>query len=52
MSKTVCSGTASLAMAYVSWQTWCELYDEKTALMRGTAFPSLDLPFRGRRACE
>lgn len=38
-----------LAMSYVPWQTWGELYDEKVALERGTAFPVLDLPFCARR---
>lgn len=36
---------APLAMSYVPWQSWEALYDESTALTRGTAFPSLDLPF-------
>lgn len=38
---------APLAMSYVPWQPWGELYDEKVALERGTAFPALDLPFCG-----
>ena len=37
-----------LAMSYVPWQPWEQLYDAEEALMRGTAFPSLDLPFCGR----
>ena len=36
-----------LAMAYVPWQMWEALYNEETALMRGTAFPSLFMPFEG-----
>lgn len=40
---------ASLAMAYVPWQPWGELYNEKTALERGTAFACLYMPFMGRR---
>ena len=40
---------APLAMSYVPWQTWGPLYDEETALERGTAFPALDLPFTARR---
>ncbi len=38
-----------LAMSYVPWQLWGDLYEERTALERGTAFPVLDLPFTGRR---
>lgn len=41
-----------LAMSYVPWQEWGSLYDEKTALERGTAFPVLDLPFLGGRAAR
>ena len=38
----------SLAMAYVPWQEWETMYDDERALERGTAFPSLDLPFMGK----
>ena len=38
-----------LAMAYVPWQQWCDLYDETKALERGTLFPDLDKPFLGGR---
>ncbi|MDD3410967.1 MAG: spore coat associated protein CotJA [Eubacteriales bacterium] len=38
-----------LAMSYVPWQTWGDLYEEETALVRGTIFPVLDLPFLARR---
>ncbi|MBQ3081537.1 MAG: spore coat associated protein CotJA [Clostridia bacterium] len=38
-----------LAMAYVPWQEWGELYDEEKALCRGTLFPDLDKPFLGRK---
>ena len=34
-----------LAMAYVPRQNWGTIYDETTALLRGTVFPALDLPF-------
>lgn len=40
---------APLAMSYVPWQFWGDLYDEKVALERGTAFPALYKPFTGRR---
>ena len=36
-----------LAMAYVPFQQWEELYDADKALNRGTLFPELDLPFEG-----
>lgn len=34
-----------LAMAYVPYQNWGEVYDDDTAIKRGTLFPDLDLPF-------
>jgi len=34
-----------LAMAYVPIQEWEMLYDEETALARGTLFEALDLPW-------
>lgn len=34
-----------LAMAYVPFQQWGEVYDDSEALDRGTLFPELDLPF-------
>ena len=37
-----------VAMAYVPWQNWENLYNECDAFERGTAFPSLDLPFTGK----
>lgn len=36
---------APLAMSYVPWQKWEALFNESDALNRGTAFPSLELPF-------
>lgn len=47
-----------LAMAYVPWQEWEELYDEDTALTAGTLFRALDLPWyqtacgKGNDACK
>ena len=38
----------ALAMSYVPWQAWETLYNDTVALKRGTAFPSLDLPFTVR----
>lgn len=37
----------SLAMAYVPYQPFDNLYDGETALNRGTLFKALDLPFTG-----
>lgn len=42
-------GQLPLAMAYVPFQQWECLYEPNHALQRGTIFPSLDLPFHGRR---
>lgn len=38
-----------LAMAYVPWQPWCNLYSTEQALNKGTLFQDLDLDFMGRR---
>jgi hypothetical protein len=38
-----------LAMAYVPWQRWNNVYDLDRALQVGTIFPELDLPFLGMR---
>ncbi len=34
-----------LAMAYVPWQQWQNIYDPSKALWVGTIFQDLDLPF-------
>lgn len=36
-----------LAMAYVPWQRWNEVYPIEKALCMGTLFPELSLPFMG-----
>lgn len=41
----------SLAMAYVPWQKWGNLYQPDEGFHRGTIFQDLDLPFTGRRVC-
>lgn len=41
-----------LAMARITVQPWCNVYDGTTALSRGTLFPALDLPYLGRKATE
>lgn len=40
-----------LAMAYVPWQRWGNLYDLDQALMAGTIFADLNKPFRGTGGC-
>ena len=39
-----------LAMAYVPWQKWRELYTPEVGLQRGTIFAELDKPFLGGEA--
>ena len=39
----------SVAMAYVPFQQWCDVYSCDKALSQGTIFPVLDLPFMGVR---
>ncbi len=41
-----------IAMAYVPWQKWCNLYDAEKGFHRGTIFQELDLPFRGTGGCQ
>ncbi len=38
-----------LSMVYSPMQEWRSLYDSETALMQGTLFAELDLPFMGGR---
>lgn len=45
--KNDCSDQV-VGMAYVPWQTFGQTYDPKKALMTGTIFPELDMPFTGR----
>ena len=37
-----------LAMAYVPWQRWRNLYDSNKGFHRGTIFQELDKPFCGK----
>ena len=41
-----------LAMAYVPWQEWGDLYCAHKALEVGTVFEELDMPFLGRGGCN
>lgn len=36
-----------IAMAYVPWQAWRNLYEVEKGFSRGTIFEELDKPFRG-----
>lgn len=40
-----------IAMAYVPWQKWQNIYDPHEALSAGTLFKDLDLRFYGVRGC-
>lgn len=58
MSKEDCPGMGKdelsgmpLAMSYVPWQRFCNLYEECEAVYHGTIFHDLDLDFCGKR-CE
>ncbi|MCI8631574.1 MAG: spore coat associated protein CotJA [Firmicutes bacterium] len=42
-----CLSDLPLAMAYVPMQGWEETYEPAEALMNGTVFPCLNLPFLG-----
>ena len=44
-----CETVMPIAMAYVPWQSYGEVYPMQTALQRGTLFRELDLDFAGRR---
>ena len=39
----------TVAMAYVPFQQWCDVYQCDKALCQGTIFQVLDLPFMGVR---
>ena len=45
--KKSCIDEMPLAMAYVPFQGWSELYDLEKGFQRGTIFPCLDKPFMG-----
>ena len=42
-----CLNSRSLASVYAPAQAWRELYDEETALKKGTLFKELEFPFLG-----
>ena len=37
-----------IAMAYVPWQNWCDLYEAEKGFQCGTIFKELDKPFFGK----
>ena len=39
--------SVAIAMAYVPFQQWSEVYSAEKGLCTGTLFPCLDLPFVG-----
>lgn len=41
-----------LAMAYVPWQNWRNIYEICKGFQRGTIFAELDKPFLGRGGCN
>lgn len=41
-----------IAMTYVPWQTWTDLYDAEKGFSRGTIFEELDKPFQGTGGCQ
>lgn len=41
----------AIAMAYVPWQKWRQIYRMDQGLQRGTIFEELDKPFRGTGGC-
>lgn len=48
MGKDVWSDK-SLAMAYVPWQTWRDIYEADKGFHYGTIFKELNMPFVGKR---
>ncbi len=55
MNQEVCKDSLeqmSLAMAYVPWQKWNDIYEICKGFQRGTIFAKLDKPFWGRGGCN
>lgn len=42
----------TVAMQYVPWQHWDQIYCPEEGLQYGTIFPELNKPFYGRGACR
>ncbi len=45
-------GHMPIAMAYVPWQTWGNVYETCKGFSKGTIFKELDKPFLGRGGCN
>lgn len=45
--KSNCVQGKALAMLYVPWQRWGDIYEPGVALRCGTLFPVLNKPFLG-----
>ncbi len=41
-----------IAMAYVPWQEWRNIYEIQKGFRRGTIFEELDKPFQGKGGCN
>ena len=41
-----------IAMAYVPWQEWSNIYEVQKGFRRGTIFEELDKPFQGKGGCN
>ncbi|MBU5460436.1 spore coat associated protein CotJA [Anaerostipes sp. MSJ-23] len=41
-----------VAMQYVPWQQWNQIYCPEEGLSCGTIFPELNKPFYGKGACR
>lgn len=44
-------GMPSLAMSYVPWQQWGNLYQADEGYHQGTIFKDLNMPFTGKGMC-
>lgn len=47
-----CLQSLPIAMSYVPWQKWRNIYDVSKGFHRGTIFEELDKPFLGRGGCN
>lgn len=54
VEKTIKDGFEGmpLAMAYVPWQKWQNIYDAEKGFCNGTIFQELNLPFFGVGGCQ
>lgn len=53
--KVLCKDSLSqmpLAMAYIPWQKWNDIYETCKGFQRGTIFAELDKTFLGRGGCN